>query len=183
MSQFCVFYSNTEVLDGFETALMELLKDMKSAGFQFGSLPTVALTQGGQQFSPAIMGNTGVVPLNGLVINLDLERADFVKISRKVPYLRVEDSSELPLVSTFHDSYSFLLTIGKDSKRDRSMSIRESIRSEFERKHLRNYQDLVEEIRILPRTRRRALGYALLASLPLTRPFVFVAKWLIRKKS
>jgi hypothetical protein len=156
---------------------------MKKANYQFGTLPTVALSQGGQQFAPVIMGNTGTVPLNGLVVNLSLGTADFLNDSRKIPFLRVEDSSELPQVSTFHDSYSFLLSIGQDSKRDRIVSIRQSIRSEFEKKHLRNYHDLVEEIRILPRTRRRVLGYSLMASLPFTKPFTVFVKWFIRKKS
>jgi hypothetical protein len=183
LKEFCVFYSNTEVLNGFESQLKEVLAEMKKADYQFGTLPTVALSQGGQQFAPVIMGNTGTVPLNGLVVNLSLEKADFLNNSRKIPFLRVEDSSELPQVSTFHDSYSFLLSIGQDSKRDRIVSIRQSIRSEFEKKHLRNYHDLVEEIRILPRTRRRVLGYSLMASLPFTKPFTVFVKWFIRKKS
>jgi len=183
LKEFCVFYSNTEVLNGFESQLKEVLAEMKKEDYQFGTLPTVALSQGGQQFAPVIMGNTGTVPLNGLVVNLSLGKADFLNDSRKIPFLRVEDSSELPQVSTFHDSYSFLLSIGQDSKRDRLVSIRQSIRSEFEKKHLRNYHDLVEEIRILPRTRRRVLGYSLMASLPFTKPFTIFVKWFIRKKS
>ena len=183
LKEFCVFYSNTEVLNGFESQLKEVLAEMKKADYQFGTLPTVALSQGGQQFAPVIMGNTGTVPLNGLVVNLSLGKADFLSNSRKIPFLRVEDSSELPQVSTFHDSYSFLLSIGQDSKRDRVVSIRQSIRSEFEKRHLRNYHDVVEEIRILPRTRRRVLGYSLMASLPFTKPFTVFVKWFIRKKS
>jgi hypothetical protein len=57
------------------------------------------------------------------------------------------------------------------------------VRTEFETNHLRNYHDLVEEIRILPRTRRRVLGYSLMAALPYTKPFAAVIKWFIRKKS
>jgi hypothetical protein len=129
------------------------------------------------------MGATGTVPLNGLIVNLSLGKAEFLNYSRKIPFLRVQDSSELPKFSTFHDSYSFLLSIGQDAKRDRIVSIRQSIRSEFEKKHLRNYHDLVEEIRILPRTRRRVLGYSLMASLPFTKPFTVFVKWFIRKKS
>jgi hypothetical protein len=183
LSEFCVFYSNTEVLDGFGSQLKDLLDDMKKSNSQYGTLPTVALSQGGQNFSPVIMGNTGTVPLNGLVINLKLGKPEFAVASKKVPVLRVEDSSELPQVSTFHDSYSFLLSIGQDPNRDRTVSLRQSVRSEFEKKHLRNYHDLVEEIRILPRNRRRVLGYSVLASLPFTRPFAIFVKWFIRKKT
>jgi hypothetical protein len=183
LSNFCVFYSNTEVLAGFESQLKDVMADMRNTNSQFGTLPTVALSQGGQQFAPVIMGNTGNVPLNGLVVNLSLGKGEFTNVARKIPFLRVQESSELPQVSTFHDSYSFLLSLSKDPKRDRVLSLRQSVRSEFEKKHLRNYHDIVEEIRILPRTRRRVLGYSLLASLPFTKLFTVIVKWFIRKKS
>ncbi|WP_353203037.1 hypothetical protein [Polynucleobacter sp.] len=183
LSEFCVFYSNTEVLEGFEAQLKDLLDEMKKEGTQFGALPTVALSQGGRQFAPVIMGNTGTVPLNGLVINLKLSKASFTEVAIKVPCLRVQNSSELPQVSTFHDSYSFLLSIGQDPKRDRVLSLRKSVKSEFDNQYSPNQRDLIEEIRLMPRARRRVLGFSLLAALPFMRPVVGIAKWMIRKKS
>jgi hypothetical protein len=129
------------------------------------------------------MGNTGSVPLNGLVVNLILGKADFISVPRKIPFLRVEDSSELPQVSTFHNSYAFLLSIGTDSKRDRVVSLRKLVRSEIDKKYSSNQRDLIEDIRLMPRTRRRALGFSLIAALPFTRPLAGIAKWFIRKKS
>jgi hypothetical protein len=183
LKEFCVFYSNTEMLDGFNSTLSELGRLMKTQDSQFGVIPTVALSQGGQSFAPVIMGKTGAVPLNGLVVNLNLKNSTFAALSKIVPVLRVHDSFELPQISTFHDSYSFLLGIAKDPKRDSNVSIRHSVRSGFERNHLRNYHDLVEEIRVMPRTRRRMLGYSLLAALPFMRPLIALAKWFIRKKT
>jgi hypothetical protein len=182
LSEFCVFYSNTEVLDGFKSQLKQILEEMKKADCQFGTLPTVALSQGGQ-FAPVIMGNTGSVPLNGFVVNLTLGKADFISVPKKIPFLRVEDSSELPQVSTFHNSYAFLLSIGTDSKRDRVVSLRKLVRSEINKKYSSNQRDLIEDIRLMPRTRRRALGFSLIAALPFTRPLAGIAKWFIRKKS
>jgi hypothetical protein len=183
LRQFCVFYGNTEVLDGFLTALSEIVKVMKKQSSQFGTIPTVALSQGGQKFSPVVMSNSGTVPLNGLVVDLDQKNSTFSTLTKKIPLLRVTESSELPQISTFHDSYSFLFNLAKDPKRDTKVSLRSSVRTEFEKNHLRNYHDLVEEIRILPRTRRRVLGYSLMAALPYTKPFAAIIKWFIRKKS
>lgn len=183
LRQFCVFYANTEVLDGFVATLSEITKFMKEQGSQFGIIPTVALSQGGHKFSPVIMSHSGTVPLNGLVVDLEQMNSTFTTLTKKVPFLRVNDSSELTQISTFNDSYSFLLNLAKDPKRDVRISLRSSVRTEFERNHLRNYHDLVEEIRILPRTRRRVLGYSLMAALPYTKPFAALVKWFIRKKS
>lgn len=183
LREFCVFYSNTEVLDGFESQLKEILEEMKKADSQFGTLPTVALSQGGGRFAPVIMGNTGTVPLNGLVINLNLGKANFINTPKKIPFLRVENSSELPLVSTFHDSYSFLLSLGQDPKRNPAISLRKLIQSEFDRKYSPNQRDLIEEIRLMPRNRRRVLGFSLVAAMPFTRPLAGIAKWFIRKTS
>jgi hypothetical protein len=183
LKKFCVFYSNTEVLDGFESQLTEILEEMKKADSQFGTLPTVALSQGSRRFAPVIMGNTGSIPLNGLVINLNLGKAIFMNTPKKIPFLRVDDSSELPQVSTFHDSYSFLLELGRDPKRDPVISLRKLVRSEFDRKYSPNQRDLIEEIRLMPRARRQILGFSLVAALPFTRPLAGIAKWFIRKKS
>ena len=183
LRQFCVLYANTEVFDGFLPALSEIVKVMKKQGSRFGTIPTVALSQGGRKFSPVVMSHSGTVPLNGLVVDLDQKNSTFSTLTKKIPLLRVNESSELPQISTFHDSYSFLLNLAKEPKGDAKVSLRSSVRTEFERNHLRNYHDLVEEIRILPRTRRRVLGYSLMAALPYTKPFADVIKWFIRKKS
>lgn len=183
LRQFCVFYANTEVLDGFLPALSEIVKLMKKQDSQFGTIPTVALSQGGKKFSPVVLSYSETIPLNGLVVDLDQKNSTFSILTKKIPLLRVNDESELPKIFTFHDSYSFLLNLAKDPKRDVKISLRSAIRTEFEENYRRNFHDYVEEIRILPRIRRRVLVYSLMAALPYTKPFASVIKWLIRKKS
>jgi hypothetical protein len=182
LKQFCVFYANTEILDGFVDGLEEVAKIMNAANSQFGLIPTVVLSQGGKKFSPVVIGKGGgAVPLNGLVIDLNLEQSDFVGLSKRVPILRIREISELLQVSNFHDTYAFLHGV---EKRDRShVGIRESIRNEFIDRNLQGQRDPIEEIRHMPRARRRALGYSLMSSLPFVRPLVFVAKWFLRRKS
>ena len=183
LKKFCVFYANTEVLDDFVSALSNIAEVMNKRSSKFGTIPTVALSQGGQIFAPVVISNTGTVPLNGLVVNLDLKNTTFVTLPKRIPMLRVHNSFELPQVSTFHDTFTFLLDIANNPKLDSKLSIRSSVRSEFEKKHLRNYHDIIEEIRILPRTRRRVLGYSLMAALPYTKPLAALVKWFIRKRS
>jgi len=183
LKEFCVFYANTEVLDGFVTGLIELNEIMRLKDAQFGVLSSVALRQGGRKFAPVVMGKTGLAPLNGLVANLSLKNPTFVSPTKKIPFLRVEDISEIKYLSVFHDSYSFLIGVAEDYDGETGGSLRKSLQFEFDKKYSSNQRDPIEEIRLMPRARRRVLGYSLMAALPYTKPFAAIAKWLIRKNS
>jgi hypothetical protein len=183
LKEFCVFNANTEVLDGFVSGMDEVCRIMKLKDAQFGVLSSVALNQGGRTFAPVVIGKTGLVPLNGLVADLTKGNPSFVSPSKKVPLLRIENASEIKYISVFHDSYSFLIGMAGDYEGQSGESIRRSVRTEFDRKFTTNQRDPIEEIRLMPRARRRVLGYSLMAALPYTKPFATVAKWLIRKKS
>jgi hypothetical protein len=178
---FCVFDSNTDVLDGFVAGLEELSQMMKTAEAQFGVIPTVILSQGGNKFSPVVISKGGAVPLNGLVVNLNLRKSDFVALAKRVPLLRLREISNLLQVSSFYDTYTFLRDVGGSSRGN--LGIRESIRNEFSDRKLQAQRDPIEEIRHMPKARRRALGYSLLSSLPFTKPLALLAKWFLRKKS
>jgi hypothetical protein len=155
---------------------------MKAANSKFGIIPTVVLSQGGKRFSPVVIGRGGgAVPLNGLVVNLNLKKSDFVGLAKRVPILRIREISELLQVSNFHDTYAFLHSVGVYSRIH--LGIRETIRNEFIDRKLQGQRDPIEEIRHMPKARRRALGYSLLSSLPFTKPLAFIAKWFLRRKS
>jgi len=183
LRQFCVFAANTEVLDGFAPALSDALAVMKKKGSQFGVIPTVILSQGGRKFSPVVVGRGGLgsVPLNGLVVDLNLKEPSFVRSEKKIPLLRIEELSDFPQISSFFDTFKFLQDISKNKNSE--LGVRELVRSEFQKRNLQNQSDVAEEIRLLPRTRRRVLWYSLMAALPYTKPFAALVKWFIRKKS
>jgi hypothetical protein len=182
LTQFCVFSDNAEVLDGFTAALSETLGVMKKQDSQFGIIPTVILSQGGRKFSPVVIqGGHGSVPLNGLVVNLNSKKPSFVRSQKKIPFLRIQELSDFPSISKFFDTFSFLRDVGKNKNVE--LGVREQVRREFQTRNLQNQSDVVEEIRLLPRSRRRVLGYSLMAALPYTKPFAAVIKWFIRKRS
>jgi hypothetical protein len=183
LTQFCVFYANTEVLDGFAPALSETSRAMKKQGSQFGIVPTVILSQGGRKFSPVVVGQGGhgSVPLNGLVVNLNLKEPSFVRSQKKIPYLRIHELSEFQQISNFFDTFSFLRDVGRNKNVE--LGVREQVRREFQTRYLHNQSDVAEEIRLLPRSRRRVLGYSLIAAMPYMKPFSAVIKWFIRKRS
>jgi len=183
LRQFCVFAANTEVLDGFAPALSDALAVMKKKGSQFGVIPTVILSQGGRKFSPVVVGRGGLgsVPLNGLVVDLNLKEPSFARSEKKIPLLRIEEFNDFPQISSFFDTFKFLQDISKNKNSE--LGVRELVRSEFQKRNLQNQSDVAEEIRLLPRTRRRVLWYSLMAALPYTKPFAALVKWFIRKKS
>lgn len=183
LKQFCVFYAKTEILDGFMSGLAEVHKNMKDKKSQFGIIPTVILSQGGRTFSPVVVGEDGhgSIPLNGLVVDLNLQKPSFARSARKIPLLRIEELTDYPQISSFFDTYAFLQNIG--GSKSLELGVRTSIRREFQRKNLQNQRDVVEEIRILPRARRRILGYSLMSALPYMKPFAALVKWFIRKRS
>ena len=183
LKRFCVFIGTTDILDGFLTGLDEIHGHMKEKKSQFGVIPTVILSQGGKKFSPVVLGRTkfASLPLNGLVIDLSLRDSIVTKSTRSIPLLRVENIDDFRHISSFIDTFAFLQSV---SKRERmEFGIREAIRSEFKKSHSQNQLDVVEEIRILPRARRRVIWYSLAAALPFTKPFAALVKWFLRKKS
>ena len=125
---------------------------------------------------------TSLIPLNGLIVNLNHKNPIFVSSSKKIPSLRVQNSMELPYIPEFHDSYSFLIGMSKESYEDTEVTIRKSVTLEFDKKYTLSQRDLIEEIRRMPRSRRLVLGYSLLSALPFMRPLATFAKWFIRKK-
>ena len=179
--EFCVLYSNTHILDGFLVELNNLFIAMKEKDSKFGVIPTVVLSQGAKKFSPVVIGLSDSVPLNGLVVNNNFKEPTFVSLSRKVPFLRVKEISEISYVSRFVDTYNFLQNIKVDT--EHKYGYRELVRRELQGNNFRNQSDPIEEIRLMPKNRRRVLVYSLLASLPLTRPFAAIAKWFLRRKS
>jgi len=183
LREFCVFYSETEILDGFGVHLNSLLTQMKGKNVQFGSVISVVLSQGYKGFAPVLLGKTTTVPLNGLVVDLNNEVQAFAEIPSKIPYLRVQHLAEMKFISTLFDTYSFLFDVGKDYGIGKELSMRKLIQTSLEKRHMQEFFDVVEEIRMQPRGRRRVLSFSLFAALPFSRPFVAVAKWLLRTKS
>lgn len=183
LTEFCVFNSKTEVLDGFVVHLNDLCLQMKSESMQFGSIASIALSQGANKFSPVVLGKSSSVLLNGLVVNLKHKNHSFANISMKIPFLRTKDMEELSYISTLFDTNSFLLDVGNSYVTNNDLTIRKLIQTSLEKKHLIEFHDVIEEIRQQPRGRRRTLSYSLFAALPFSRPFVAAAKWLLRIKS
>lgn len=182
LKEFAVFCSKTQVLDGFVSGLKELEKIMKDKNSQFGITTSVALSQDGRRFAPVVMGKTGLIPLNGLIVNLSHKNPIFVSPSKKIPLLRVWNVSELLYITEFHDSYSFLKGLTKGSSESANLPIRKLVNSEFDKKYTQSQRDLIEEIRLMPRARRLILVYSLVAALPFVRYFATFVKWFIRNK-
>lgn len=183
LKRFCVFIGTTDILDGFCTGLDEIHGHMKENKSQFGIIPTVILSQANKKFSPVVLGQTrrGTLPLNGLVVDLSLRDSIVTKLTKSIPLLRVEKLEDFRQISSFIDTFTFLQSISKKECMD--FSIRESINREFKKNHAQNQRDVVEEIRLLPRARRRDIWYSLAAAAPFTKPFAALVKWFMRKKS
>lgn len=180
LQRFCVFNADTEILEGFVTALTEIGKVMKKQNSQFATIPTVVLSQGGGKFSPAIINANNSILLNGLVVDLSLNHSSFVSITKRVPLLRIETLDEVKFVTRFQDSYSFLLKIAKKQNMNKQMSIRSILRLGMDEDNVNFFPDIANEIQQLPKMRKRVLGYSILASLPFMKPFVILVKLFVR---
>jgi hypothetical protein len=184
LSNFCVFQAKVELLDSFTHNLNLLMAKIKAEANKFGTLSTVALTQGERIFAPVIIGASKSIALNGLVVNLDGTSSNFEKAYSRVPVLRVRRADEIHFVSAFHDTYSFLANPRfKLNEQGQNLSLRQALKSEIEDKYHFVHRDLVEEIRTQPRSRRLALMYSLIAALPIPRVLLRFVKWILRKYS
>ena len=103
-----------------------------------------------------------------------------------VPSLRVHDGIHLNYISAFRSTYETLLSIGnelktsKTSKREMEKQIRFMVSSALEKEAFSTSADVTEEIRKLPRGRKRLLLLVLISSLSIARPFVYVYKRILR---
>jgi hypothetical protein len=185
LKQFCIFVANCDFLDNFTFRLSEMQRRIESGSTSIGILGTVALTQGPKIFGPVIVPSAKSLPLSGMILDVESLPPHPTVYVDGVPSIRVKDYHEIPYVSKFIDTYDFLrnrfsnqptTTIGEESVRQIVISGLADLSSSAS-------NDVAEEIRRLPRGRKRAIMYALLASLPLLKPFVLVGKRLLRKSS
>ena len=157
---------------------------IKVEASKFGTLSTVALTQGDRTFAPVLIGANKSIALNGLVVNLDGTSSDFENAYSRVPVMRVRRADELHFVSAFHDTYSFLTNAHfHPNGQGQNLSLRQALKNEIENKFHFVHRDLVEEIRTQPRSRRLALMYSLIAALPIPKILLRFVKWILRKYS
>ena len=184
LSQFCVFFGQTEIMNSFSESLNSLVARMNKNNLRFGTLSTVALTQGDRAFAPVILGANKSIPLSGLVVNIDGRDSAFENSFSQVPALRVKRADEIHYVSAFHDTYSFLMNSkGNLGGNDENVSLRQSLKNDIENKYHFVHRDMIEEIRNQPRSRRLALSYSLIAALPFPKVILNFIKWIIRKRS
>jgi hypothetical protein len=96
----------------------------------------------------------------------------------------VKDLKEIRYISTFLSPYEFLLNrLNVDPPiRLGDQSIRQIVLTGLATLSTAAASDIAEDIRRMPRARKRATIYALLASIPLLRPLVLITKWMIRKR-
>lgn len=185
LKEFCVFESSTEILDGFASSLENLIKRMKTRNSQFGVMPTTVLSQGSRKFTPVLIGSVELraVPLNGLVVHRNLRKPVVEALPQKVPHLRLRSLKDVRYVSTFHDSLGLLTGINENLQKHPMLTVREAIRLQLMSVGYRSHLDVVEEIRMLPRARKKLLAYVLIAATPIARPLVLVMKHILRIKS
>jgi len=184
ISNLCVFHGKPELLDSFAHNLNTLMGKMTTEETKFGTLSTVALTQGERTFAPVMIGANKSIALNGLVINLDGTVSKFENAHSRVPVLRVRRADEMHFISAFHDTYSFLTNTPSNLvEQDQNLSLRQTLRNEIESKFHFIHRDLIEEIRNQPRARRLSLTYSLIASLPIPKTLLRFVKWILRKYS
>jgi hypothetical protein len=185
LKQFCVFVPNCDFLDNFVERVRQMQKRIESNSASVGILGTVALMQGPKLFSPVIVPSAKSLPLNGMMIDLSKLSANPSVYVDGIPSIRVKDYHEIPYVSKFINTYDFLRNRFKNQPLTKlgEESIRQIVISGMADLSTSASNDVAEEIRRLPRGRKRAVMYALLASLPFLKPVVLVGKRLLRKKS
>lgn len=183
--KFCVFTADTDFLDNFSDRITLLLKKIESDETNIGVLSTVALLQGPKLFAPVIVPSAKSLPLNGLLIDISKISANPSVHVDFIPSLRVTDYRDIRYVSKFVSPFDFLLNrlnnlplieLGEES-------LRQVVLSGLAALSAVAVSDVAEDIRRLPRGRKRAATYALLASLPFVRPLVVLSKWVLRKKN
>jgi len=186
LEKFLLVDANTDFMKSFNFRLDEMLKRMDKENQGLGLLATVAFHQGTSAFAPVILGAHKSLPLNGIVVDLAKLSPESLTIVDYVPSLRVHDGIHLNYISAFRSTYETLLSIGnelktsKTSKREMEKQIRFMVSSALEKEAFSTSADVTEEIRKLPRGRKRLLLLVLISSLSIARPFVYVYKRILR---
>jgi hypothetical protein len=185
LRKFCVFSSNSQILDSFVERLQVVLAKLTSGFAEIGVLGTVALSQIAGRFSPVTVPAAKSLPLSGLIIDLDHLSDNPRVYVDPVVSVRVKDLAEIRYISTFLSPYQFLLKRldGDSSTRLGDQSVRQIILTGLAALSTAAASDIAEEIRRMPRARKRATIYALLGSIPILKPIVLIAKWIIRKQN
>ena len=180
LTNFCVISRNSQLLDGFSAHLNELFAKMGAEDARFGSLTTVCLSQGNKKFSPVLfVGNESIAKLNGFLVSMDNIENTISTLTKKVPVLRIHKLHDVSQIYTFYDTYSFLIDASKKLQKSES-GIREFLYTQLNTQFKSEGVDIVQRVRSLPRNRKRALVYSLLASLPILRPAALVVKLIMR---
>ena len=186
LEKFLLVDANTDFMKSFNFRLDEMLKRMDKENQGLGLLATVAFHQGTSAFAPVILGAHKSLPLNGIVVDLAKLSPESLTIVDFVPSLRVHDGIHLNYISAFRSTYETLLSIGnelktsKTSKREMEKQVRFMVSSALEKEAFSTSADVTEEIRKLPRGRKRLLLLVLISSLSIARPFVYVYKRILR---
>ena len=184
LERFCIFSGNSDFLDNFVDRIGKLQEMIKDKATEIAILGTVALFQGPKIFAPVLVQSAKSLPLNGLLIDTsNLSSIPKIHVDG-IPSLRVHDFHEIKYISTFLSPYHFLRNRFENLPRAQlgEQSVRQIVSTGLANLSAISVNDVAEEIRRLPKGRKRATIYALLASLPLLKPFVVLAKWFIRKK-
>jgi hypothetical protein len=184
LQKFCVFSPNSQILDSFGERLEIVLAKLAAGVSEIGLLGTVALSQDSGRFSPVTVPAAKSLPLSGLIIDIGRLSANPTVYVDPVLSLRVKDLKEIRYISTFLSPYEFLLNrLNVDPPiRLGDQSIRQIVLTGLATLSTAAASDIAEDIRRMPRARKRATIYALLASIPLLRPLVLITKWMIRKR-
>jgi len=185
LRKFCVFSSNSQILDSFVERVEVVLAKLTSSAAEIGVVGTVALSQNSGRFSPVTVPAAKSLPLSGLIIDLDHLSNNPAVYVDPIVSVRVKDLTEIRYISTFLSPYEFLLKRldGDPITRLGDQSVRQIIITGLATLSTAAASDIAEEIRRMPRARKRATIYALLASIPFLRPLVLMTKWMIRKQN
>jgi len=185
LRKFCVFSSNSQILDSFVERVEVVLAKLTSSAAEIGVVGTVALSQNSGRFSPVTVPAAKSLPLSGLIIDLDHLSNNPAVYVDPIVSVRVKDLTEIRYISTFLSPYEFLLKRldGDPITRLGDQSVRQIIITGLGTLSTAAASDIAEEIRRMPRARKRATIYALLASIPFLRPLVLMTKWMIRKQN
>jgi hypothetical protein len=185
LRQFCVFTPNSDFLDNFPSRVDRMQRVLESNPGGVGILGTVALLQGPNLFGPVLVPSAKSLPMSGMMINLSNLSENPSTHVDGIPSIRVKDLSEIKYLSKFVSTYDFLrnrfsnlptIKLGEES-------VRQIVISGMANLSTAAVNDVAEDLRQLPKGRKRAVTYSLLASLPILKPLVVIGKWLIRRKN
>lgn len=180
--RFLVLNGNIEILDGFSNSVKKLLEEMDHGKIGLGLIPTVALSQDSRNFSPVVMSRTRLLPLNGLVLITSNEMNSKNLIKGQTPLLRITNASEMTYIQDFVDTYEFLSNVS-DSLNGYNSHVRYTLSRKLKGNEFALNSDIAEEIRIMPKTRKKVAIYSLLAAVPGTWPIAKIVKFYLRRTS